>query len=415
MGMRFSKRIKIAPGVRVSFGLRGSSVSLGPRGANINIGSRGVYSNVGIPGSGLSYRSQLNGGVRAQQRRDRELIRLEKEQRRQQALAQLRLSLLDTGSIEITDAFGMPLNRRDTQLMWEQKGDHIRNWLDGQVEKINGDVELLSDIHLDTPAPNTEPEYWLQQFSEALPEEPTAPLLPRLGWIARWFKSKRLAHESKVQFMLGEHDAAKVHWLTRRNEWEEKRRTFEMAEAARAEKFPQQIRSDIRLMEDHLEQALESMDWPRETLVSFNLFQEGALLSLDVDLPEIEDMPDRVATLAQSRKKLSIKQKPKTQLQLEYARHIHGILFRLLGACFAALPSLQQIVISGYSQRMDPSTGKEADEYLLSARVSREDFSEVDFFALENVDPIVAIDRFQPIRKMTKTGLFKAITPLLPG
>lgn len=55
MGFRFSRRIKIAPGVRVNLGKTGASVSLGGRRAKITVGNRGVRSTVGIPGSGLSY------------------------------------------------------------------------------------------------------------------------------------------------------------------------------------------------------------------------------------------------------------------------------------------------------------------------------------------------------------------------
>jgi hypothetical protein len=55
MGLRFRKSIRLAPGVRVNLGLKGSSVSVGPRGASTNISRRGVRSTVSLPGTGLSY------------------------------------------------------------------------------------------------------------------------------------------------------------------------------------------------------------------------------------------------------------------------------------------------------------------------------------------------------------------------
>lgn len=87
MAFRFRRSVKIAPGLRVNFGKRGVSLSGGVRGASITVGSRGTYGNVGIPGTGLSYRSRIDGGKqrrfqeREQRRIEKEYQRVEKEQR----------------------------------------------------------------------------------------------------------------------------------------------------------------------------------------------------------------------------------------------------------------------------------------------------------------------------------------------
>ena len=56
--MRFQKRIKIAPGVRINISKSGVSTSLGGRGATVNLSSKGVRTTVGIPGSGMSWSKQ---------------------------------------------------------------------------------------------------------------------------------------------------------------------------------------------------------------------------------------------------------------------------------------------------------------------------------------------------------------------
>lgn len=56
---RFSKRIKILPGVSINLSKSGVSASVGPRGAKINIGKRGVRANVGLPGTGMSYSTKI--------------------------------------------------------------------------------------------------------------------------------------------------------------------------------------------------------------------------------------------------------------------------------------------------------------------------------------------------------------------
>jgi hypothetical protein len=61
-GLRFQKRLNLAPGVRVNLSKSGASTSIGPRGADVNIGRDGITTNAGIPGTGLSYRQKVGGG-----------------------------------------------------------------------------------------------------------------------------------------------------------------------------------------------------------------------------------------------------------------------------------------------------------------------------------------------------------------
>lgn len=55
MGFRFRKSIKIAPGVRVNVGKKGSSLSVGGKGATVNFSKKGTRTTIGIPGTGISY------------------------------------------------------------------------------------------------------------------------------------------------------------------------------------------------------------------------------------------------------------------------------------------------------------------------------------------------------------------------
>ncbi|MBE0508691.1 MAG: hypothetical protein IBX50_18565, partial [Marinospirillum sp.] len=90
----------------------------------------------------------------------------------------------------------------------------------------------------------------------------------------------------------------------------------------------------------------------------------------------------------------------------------HGVLLRVIGTAFATLPSIQQLIISGYSQRLNPATGHEEDDYLLSARVARSDFEKINFDNLEEVDPIFALDAFELVRDMSGRYAFEPIQPL---
>ena len=59
--LRFSRRMKIAPGLTLNLSKSGGSLSFGPRGAKYTIGLRGRRTTVGIPGTGLFYTSTSSG------------------------------------------------------------------------------------------------------------------------------------------------------------------------------------------------------------------------------------------------------------------------------------------------------------------------------------------------------------------
>lgn len=63
MGLRFRKSIKIAPGVKLNFGLKSVGVSIGGKHAGISINSRtGATARVSAGhGTGLSYVTKIGG------------------------------------------------------------------------------------------------------------------------------------------------------------------------------------------------------------------------------------------------------------------------------------------------------------------------------------------------------------------
>ena len=51
--LRFTRRIRIVPGITLNLTRRGVSTSVGPRGFRTTFGRRGVRQTIGLPGSGL--------------------------------------------------------------------------------------------------------------------------------------------------------------------------------------------------------------------------------------------------------------------------------------------------------------------------------------------------------------------------
>ena len=439
MSFRFRRSVKIAPGIRMNVSKTGVSASVGPRGASASLGKQGVYGNVGIPGTGMSYRTKLKDANAAHERR---MLAAEERERRKQhsaeSLSKVTLSVDEKGTLIVKDKFGDDVTGTNLRLMWEQKADTIEEWLETQIDEINGDTELLANIHLDTLSPSASPEYAYQPFPEPEPEVPVPPEIPakplketlpprrwwhvlipgsikRLEAIKARIKSEHsqaITQWNETKHRLAEEHAKSIKAHTElRSSWLARKEAHDQSEARNAEQFNKDLADNVDFMESLVESHLNELDWPRETIVSLETLSGGDVVIMDVDLPEIEDFPQKTAQLSASQKRLLIKSKPQKTLRLEYARHIHGILLRVAGTVFAALPKCKQVVISGYSQRLDPATGAVNDDYLISSQIPRDTFAKINFDNLEGVDPIEAFTQFTTRRNMTATGVFKPTEP----
>lgn len=65
MGLRFYRRVSIAPGIRVNFGTRSTSLSFGRKGMWLTTGPHGRRTaTLGFPGTGLRYTTTAGGSQR---------------------------------------------------------------------------------------------------------------------------------------------------------------------------------------------------------------------------------------------------------------------------------------------------------------------------------------------------------------
>jgi hypothetical protein len=60
MTLRFFRRVRINPGLRVNLSKSGASLSVGRRGAWFTTGPRGQRTTVGLPGTGLFWTQQAS-------------------------------------------------------------------------------------------------------------------------------------------------------------------------------------------------------------------------------------------------------------------------------------------------------------------------------------------------------------------
>ena len=392
MGLRFRKSFKLAPGLRLNMSKSGFGLSVGPRGTSMSFGPSGTYRNVNLPG-GFSFRDRVGGTP--QRHSD------SRSSDSQKVSVNVSICLEDDGRVIFKDLDGNPLSPSLQELAKTQQGETIKAWLAKNCDEINEKLEKLDTIHVATSVPWQKPVYSLTPFTIEPPVPPYSKSLGLLGHMLPWVK-RRIETDNET---------AEAEYDERLTTWRALKTTHEKAEADRRALLEERLYSEPEAMEMVLEQRLAGVPWPRETTIAMEIAEGGKVAILDVDLPEIEDVPRKTATYGGRGWKVTIKELSDNKVAQLYMRHVHGIAFRVIGETLAALPTVQNVVVSGYSQRSNKVTGKIIDEYLYSVKVSRDKWSKLNFGNLSAIDVTESLNQFELRREMSKSGRFSAIEP----
>ena len=394
MALRFRRSIKLAPGIRMNLSKSGMSWTLGPRGATVGIGKRGARVNTSFMG----FSSSQNLYKPAPRQRQSTTPQPASAPR----TISLTCGVTDDGVLTFHDEDGNPLNESMVEQAKKQNREAIQGLIQRKCDEINGELDTLATIHLDTPSPHSSHRFVPEYYASPTPVLPTPPI-PR--WWEKLFTKRVAKLEAAHQQALAEHQR-------QLKAWEQDRAQHEQEQTRLRHFIEHEIHHDTDAMERWLEENLQDIAWPRETLVSLDISEQGQHIRLDVDLPEIEDMPSKIAAVPARGLRLSVKELPAVQVRKRYMAHVHGVGFRIIGETFSALPCARRVTLSGFSQRNDPATGQVRDDYLYSVSVERSDWERIDFELLTMVDVVESLAQFDLRRQMTKTGIFKPIDPI---
>ena len=434
MGYRFRRSIKIG-GLKFNLYRSGISLSTGIRGANITIGQRGIFGNVGIPGSGISYRSKIAGYSQPK------IQRMEPEELGQPIQRVPVKFVIDdeTGESSWKDENMNPLSENIIQVAKKQNRETIYKLLQETSDKINDKIVSLLNIHLKTPPPDTIISYTSLVYQGDKPispniaqyklNKPDKPILKEKNLLSKKvsFLGKQL--EKSNQKIMDEYDQKKIEWQRNQSEMDKKLEKANKEYEDNLAKFEKeksdfdnkqiQIKQLIEVdrlnnteaMNFYLEEYLDALEWKLDTNVSFEINDRGKQILIDLDLPEIEMMPNKNSKVNHNKLNLTITVISKRQQQINYLTHIHAIGFRVVGETFIALPSIEEVVLSGYSQRPNKKTGHIENEYLYSVRVKRSDWEKINFLGLESVNIIECFELFDLRRIINKSGIIEPIEP----
>jgi len=167
---------------------------------------------------------------------------------------------------------------------------------------------------------------------------------------------------------------------------------------------------DEESIDEAMHDLLDDLELPVEFDVQYEYNPENGHMMLDLDVPEIEDLPEEKAVELASG---AVKAKAKTQKELreEYRTCVLGLAVFFASHAFLCSEGISAVLLSGYTQRRDRSTGEREDCYIYSIVFERDGFS-TDRCASE--DPADFCDRFRSRINVAASGEMKQIVPYAP-
>ena len=425
--MRYRKRIKIAPGLNINLSKRGVSATLGPRGANVNVGRSGAYLNTGLPGTGLYNRRKIadlkrEGGSNSSVSNNRTEF-------------QIKVDLDDEHKpvVEILDDRGNKVTSPTTINKIKRTAEYresIEKLYRKHYELINGDSAAFTDLYKLVSKPVTKSEIEDRLYS-LKPKR-----YSKIGFNTP--KPTKEAVEHRLQKEAEGKFTSILFWRNKRSineyvadnlnkeysdmiaQWEREKRGFEqlqqVTESEANDRYLKLYEEDKKILEGSLEATeyyvvnnfealLKEIDIEPEFFVDYEYSEDKRTFYIDLDLPEIEDLPTIEASLLKSGR-ISVKDKTGKQLREDYARCVTGLGLLVASVAFNASVGVMRVEVGAYTQRVDKSDGHVKDDYIYSVEFDRETFSGINF---ELIDPVASFQNFNHQMELTTTFIFRSV------
>jgi hypothetical protein len=443
--MRYRKSIRLAKGLRINVSKSGFSLTAGIPGLSMNVGKQGAFLNTGIPGTGIYDRKRITGTGGRSNNRNQQLNQQSSQQSNQQRTSNQYTSTI---SLDVTlDDQGKPIIRQangleilDTSLVNRiKRSPEYKAHLAELIVKRKSEIDQATEqfIHSYRLSPSLLTQDSIEQqlsvlqpriyYPQAYPKKPPTQedvqfyLEIEAKQQVRTWKFWQLSklRSQFVQDHLGsrlQQEQLAYQQAKSNHETEEqaKKREQDARYLAQYNQEKQQLENWLQgpatWVEKEVEELLASISLPVEFGVDYEYEESKGLLKVDLDLPEIEDLPTTKARVLASGK-LSVKEKSKKELTQDYATCVAGLPFFFASHMFNLCGAIETIVISGYTQRNDPSIGHVTDQYVVSVAFTRDIFCTLN---LQSIDPLLALTHFSHRFQRDRSGMLKVIEPLDP-
>lgn len=161
--------------------------------------------------------------------------------------------------------------------------------------------------------------------------------------------------------------------------------------------------------EDEVADWLTDSEAPVPFTVQAQAVSDRRAVMIDLDLPEIEDMPaDKLVELASG----ALKIKPKTQKEQreDYRTCVFGLGEYVAANVLAIVPQAERVLVSAYTQRRDERTGDAHDAYIYSVVFERAKFAD----GYQQRDPYDFCGDMKSRFFVLASGIMKEIEPYGP-
>jgi len=419
--MRFSKRVKLGKGLNMNLSKSGAGLSIGGRGASLSFGKNGLYLNTGIPGTGISHRQKIGGSSRRSATRNTVKVQIKfyiEMDDENNPMIKWGVDnkfpngmITKKGEIIKDESLLRQIKRSDVYKKLlkeaaEEKATSINNETEIPVYafKKSSKVVELNELQKELEKIKS-PLYRNNLYEEIKPQEERYKLKLEneakntINSILFWTNKKKRQEYCELNFNKIFPQALK--------EWKEKCNAIDVDLDEISTQLELSINGDENYINTSIQRALENIELPVEISADFEYIKNRNLVKIDLDLPEIEDLPTQVASVT-ARNKISIKKKTHKRLKEEYARCVTGLAFYISANIFNISPTIDVVQISGYTQRLSKKSGHVEDQYVYSIIMDRSSFKKLN---ITKIDPLEAFENFD--HKMTRTASFelKTITP----
>ena len=350
--MRYRKRITIGKGVRVNISKSGVSLTAGVPGVSINTGKNGAYLNTGIPGTGIYDRTRIGGSnTKSTHNAVAEPNRWQtpsgqyfpQSANKYNLQGEIRISFEDDGTYSFYDGNDVPITDRATINFIKNSETFIRErdrLARETEERYNAITKEYVDIYKQSCRVYPKSFYYSKLRSlkpeTYIPQTYSVPK-PTRGAVYEKLIQEAESNVSTMKFWRKQ--ALKEEYVAARLEptfnayvsnWEADKRRFDQSELNKKTTLDTQylqaytnaveyirklFANDISAIDYAIQDWFTDVSFPFEFHVDYQVINDTLLL--DIDLPEIEDMPKLYASQLASGG-IKIKEKPKKQLKEEY-------------------------------------------------------------------------------------------------
>ena len=155
-----------------------------------------------------------------------------------------------------------------------------------------------------------------------------------------------------------------------------------------------------------IEDWLSEAELPVPVEIQLDVCPEKKAILVDLDLPEIEDMPQKKLTELASGE-VKIKEKSQKEKRMDYQMCVFGLGEFVAAHLLNLIPQAECVLVSAYTQRRDQETGDLNDTYIYSVAFERKAFKA----EYQQVDPAEFCGKLKGRFVALSTGVMKQIIP----